>query len=521
MKSKLPLALLLVATVASATPRRFALVVGSDRGDRSEVTLRYAADDAQRLARVLTGIGGFRPEDVQVLTDVQASDVERALIELNARIRQQPEALLLVFFSGHGDADSLHLRGSRLAVSTLRGLVTGSPAGARILIVDACRSGALTLLKGGRPAPAFQIDFDDQLSAQGTAILTSSAAGEDSQESETLGGSFFTHFLDSGLIGAADSNADGRVTLEESFAYASERTVAATSATVAGPQHPTFRFDLGGQRDLVLTQPGMADPRFGALAFQEPGAYVIHQGERKGRVVAEVDSAKGARRIVLPPGDYFVVKRSSDYLLEGRYVAREGQTTPVLPSAMARVDYAQVVRKGGTDRHEAWSKFFELSARTAALSLGKQTGLAGGLRWDLPVCSFELRLGIAGSQSTNLQGDLLSLETSGTVAALKAFDLGEFTAAVGIEVGGAWWHQLYLQKENGTYPVTQEHEARNGVGMVLGPTANLQFAPGSGAFFIRLDAAVETELLRTALASGPAWSTPLAFRWGGGAGWYF
>jgi hypothetical protein len=521
MRWKLVSLLLLAATVAQAAPRRFALVVGSDRGDRSEVTLRYAADDAQRLAKVLTGIGGFHPEDVQVFTDVSASDVERALIELNARIRAQPEALLLVFFSGHGDADSLHLRGSRLPMATLRNLVTGSPAGARILIVDACRSGALTLLKGGHPAPAFQIDFDEQLSAEGTAILTSSAAGEDSQESESLGGSFFTHFLDSGLIGAADANSDGKVTLEESFAYASERTVAATSATVAGPQHPTFRFELGGQRDLVITQPGMADPRFGALRFREPGAYVVHQGERSGRVVAEVDSAKGQRRIVLAPGQYFVVRRFPDYLLEGRYVTREAQTTDVVSAAMRRVDFAQVVRKGGTQRQAAWSWFSEVGWRTSVMSLGQQTGFAWGLRWDLPLYSFELRLGSAVSDHQNPFGDLTSTETFGTVAALKAFDLGMFTAAVGLEVGGAWWHQSYPQVLDGFYPMDEPRGTHDGGGFLVGPTANLHFTPPAGKFFARLDFALETEFVRTALSSGPAWTTSVGFRWALGAGWFF
>ena len=521
MKTRLAVLFCLFATVAQASSRRFAVVVGEDHGDRSEEVLHYATDDAQRLAQVLTGIGGFHPEDVQVLTNVEASDVERALIELNTRIRQQPDAMLLVFFSGHGDAESLHLHGTRLSMTTLRGLVTGSPAGARILIVDSCRSGALTLLKGGTPAPAFQIDFDQQLSAEGTAILTSSAAGEDSQESETLGGSFFTHFLASGLIGAGDTNGDGKVTLEESFSYASSRTVAATTATVAGPQHPTFRFDLGGQRDLVLTQPGMANPRFGALRFAEPGSYLVHERNREGQVVAEVDSAKGARRIVLPPSPYFVVQRFPDHLLEGRFDAREGRTTEVAAGGMQPVAYAQVVRKGGTERHEQWSWFFQAGWRTPVLDLGQQTRLTFGLRWDLPNYSFELHVGGGASDHATPFGDLISLESATSLAMLKAFDLGPFTAAVGVEAGGAWWHQLYPLDKDSTYPIQQQRQSHDGGGFLIGPTANLQFAPSSGRFFVRLDTALETELVRTALSTGPSWSTAMAFRWGLGTGWFF
>ena len=76
---------LVLASEASAwaVPRRYALVLGNNHGDTSEATLRYAVADAQRMARVLLDVGGFSPENVQLLTDAEPEAARRALIFLN------------------------------------------------------------------------------------------------------------------------------------------------------------------------------------------------------------------------------------------------------------------------------------------------------------------------------------------------------------------------------------------------------------------------------------------------------
>ena len=93
------------------------------------------------------------------------------------------------------EADALHLGGTRLDFDELRGLVEGSPANLRLLVVDACRSGGVSRVKGVKKAKAFNIDLKDNTAAEGVAIMTSSAAGESSQESDRLRGSFFSHHL--------------------------------------------------------------------------------------------------------------------------------------------------------------------------------------------------------------------------------------------------------------------------------------------------------------------------------------
>ena len=271
-------------TAAHAEANRFAIVIGANAGDADEPTLRYAESDAERLAGVLRALGGFQPENVITLNDLRAAEVRRALISLNARVRAAARASrsCFVYYSGHADADALHLgRHAPARSAELRDLVSGSAASARVLVLDACRSGAVTRVKGGTRAPAFEIDVGFPVGAEGVAMLSSRAAGESSQESDALGASFFTHALVSALLGAADTNHDGAVTLGEAFAYARERTLAATSRTVVGTQHPTFRLDLGGREDLVLTRPGAEHRNVGTLAFTAPRALRGAQEHRR------------------------------------------------------------------------------------------------------------------------------------------------------------------------------------------------------------------------------------------------
>src|SRR5207245_7416203 len=89
---------------------------------------------------------------------------------------------------------------------------------------------------------------------RGLVLIASSAADEESQESDEISGSFFTHYLASGLLGDADASGDGKVTLAEAYAYAYGRTVGSTAETRAGAQHPVYLHDLGGAGDVVPTE---------------------------------------------------------------------------------------------------------------------------------------------------------------------------------------------------------------------------------------------------------------------------
>ncbi len=221
------------STVSDAdadAPRRFALVIGHNQGAVGEEDLRYARVDAERMADVLLRLGDVRATDMVTLVDDRdtGATVFAALDELELRLAQvSGPSLLVVYYSGHASQRALHLGRTQVSLRELDERLQRSHAATRVLILDACRSGSLTRVKGGEAA-APEID------AVGYAVVTASAAGEDAAESDDLQGSFFAHALTSAMSGAADDDGDGRVTLTEAYEYAFNHTVRLSTTSAAG-----------------------------------------------------------------------------------------------------------------------------------------------------------------------------------------------------------------------------------------------------------------------------------------------
>ncbi len=324
--------LALPAWGAGGPVRRFALVVGNDLGGESTRPLLYARDDARKLHDIMVRLGGIQPADAMLLLNESADDVLTALGELERRSkdaqRQGEQTGIFFYYSGHARDGALRLGSSRLPLEPLKARLAQAPADIRIAIFDACRSGALTRTKGVRRAPAFEVESDTTRAAKGLVILTSSASDEDSQESDAIGGSYFSHHLASGLLGDADKSGDGRISLSEAYAYAYERTVADTAESSAGPQHPTFSFDLAGNGDLIITDVAARREGIQLVATAPPGNWFVV--DNKGFIVAEVMKIEGVeRRIALAPGTYTVKRRLSDKLRVGQITVTEGQVTPL------------------------------------------------------------------------------------------------------------------------------------------------------------------------------------------------
>ncbi len=398
---------LLLATAAWAEPmRRFALVIGNDRGGSDTRPLSYAREDARKMHGLLSRLGGVAPADSRLLLNADAQEVLSALAELEAQARaaqaRGERTALFIYYSGHAKDGALRLGDTQLPFDTLKRRLAEAPADIRIAILDSCRSGALTRTKGARRAPAFEIDSGATRDARGLVILTSSSADEDSQESDAIGGSYFSHHLVSGLLGDADRSGDGRVTLFEAYSHAYARTVADTAASSAGPQHPTFSYDLAGNGDLVLTDlrasEGLVVPSAapsGAYYFVDPG----------GLVVAELEKTPDTeRRVALAPGTYRVKRRLEDRLRIGEVEVRRGQETVLEEARFRDAPFSDDPVKGGRARGSYWtvgltggfhSFFDERTRETLFLSvplLGAEANLHDYFREDW-VWSFDVALG--------------------------------------------------------------------------------------------------------------------------------
>ncbi len=356
------LAVLLVASPALANHYRYGLFVGNNDGLSSDPPLMFAASDAEKMRDLFVEYGEMRPADTELVLDGTARQVQAALDRLSAKIRQNHdeghETSLVFYYSGHGDAVALHLGSSRIEHVNLRTWLENSGADVRLAFIDACQSGGLLRKKGGTrgPAMAFAVAVDD---TRGTAILTSSAASELSQESVQVGGGFFTHYLHTALTGGADRNRDGVVTLTEANAYVHTETAFGTR-DAPGSQTPRFDFDMVGSGDFVLTQLEEATSHLAFLGELE-GTFAIWDESRK-RYVAEVNGSSEAE-IAIRPGTYYVHRRMPGWVDEARYAVRRGETRSVFEEDFTSVSYESVASRGDLERVARRARFPDLTVR--------------------------------------------------------------------------------------------------------------------------------------------------------------
>jgi uncharacterized caspase-like protein len=269
------------ALAARPAPQQWAVVVGIGNYESPGVPkLRYTVPDAEAVAQMLTGPGGFKKEHVLLLTDKTERkptlrNLRWALGTFLARSAGKDDTVL-IYFAGHGapevdprgnerdglakylipaDADPDDLYASALPMDELHTIFGRIEADRVEVFVDACYSGAAGgrtfAKKGFRDIAVVDDSFLERLTrGKGRAIITASRASELSMELPELGHGIFTYYLVRGLQGAADLDRDGVVTLQELYQYL-EREVTQKSRAAGGNQHPVMKGELEGVLPLV------------------------------------------------------------------------------------------------------------------------------------------------------------------------------------------------------------------------------------------------------------------------------
>ncbi len=194
-------------------------------------------------------------------------------------------------------------------------------------------------------------------------MISASSADEYAQESDALGGSAFTHFLVLALRGAADDSKDGRVTLDEAYAWAWSRTLESTFGSNAGAQHPSVKIDLHGEGQLVLTEPGLSRSHL-TLGVDAPGHWLVTQDSTHA-VMADVVKPEGPLTLALAPGAYTVRLRGEDGLLTRR--------------VLVPADGAVVVRDAQLEKASAFRTLALKGSAPAALALSAAGAVSSGL----------------------------------------------------------------------------------------------------------------------------------------------
>ena len=436
------LALLYSFDAQAAEPgvRRFALVVGANDGGEGRAVLRYAESDAARFAEVMRSFGGVKADDAFIVRHPDVAAMRAAIDGLEQRLSLLPannrgRVEVIFYYSGHSDEQGLLLSDDRMRYRELRKSIDALSADVRIIVLDSCSAGSLTRAKGGVKRAPFLVDASNDV--KGHAFLTSSSEDEVAQESDRIGGSFFTHYLLTGLRGAADVTEDRRVTLNEAYQFAFQETLARTESTRGGPQHAGYEIQLTGTGDLVLTdlRAPTATLKFAAHLN---GRVYVHSRETK-TVVAEL--AKPAGRVIelkVEPGAYDVLIEQNGEVREAIVSVEENSVQEV------ELDHLQLVMLEDTVARGAGSPFPEPPPRDGGVEDGYQVipvnvGLVTGAELnqelrsgDLPIknnFSFGGSDAIAGAQLSGLSGwvhrDLNGLQFSGG----GSFSYGAFDGA--------------------------------------------------------------------------------------------
>ncbi|OGW24065.1 MAG: hypothetical protein A3K09_02540 [Nitrospinae bacterium RIFCSPLOWO2_12_FULL_47_7] len=247
-------------------PNIWAVIVGISRYNSPRLQLEYADKDAQSFYGFLKdSIGGaVADERIDLLTNRNATRAE-IIRSINEKLRMAFEDdEVILFLACHGipdevsdelyflgyDSDPDNIAGTGISQLDIQKAIASARAKKILLIVDACHSGAFGLAanmtqRGVTASLTNRLLQNLSDARPGVAIFTASSASEFSVEGKLWGGhGVFTNFLVNGLLGPADSDEDGVITIREAYEYVYRHVADATK----GKQHP----DLQGKFDNNL-----------------------------------------------------------------------------------------------------------------------------------------------------------------------------------------------------------------------------------------------------------------------------
>ncbi len=345
----------------------YAVVVGSNRPGQGQDTLQFARDDADRFGDVLKELGGYLPGRVKTIYDPDANTLKDALNKAKKDIAVHSAAdektVFLFYYSGHARATALNLGAEELSLAKLRALLNDIPATLKIVVLDACQTGAISAVKGAAPTADFSFNSVNDLKSSGMAVIASSAATEPAQETPRLKGSFFTHHLTAALRGAGDTDGNGRVTLEEAYRYTYNRTLVDTAETAVGKQHVSLETDLTSEGETVLSWPSGARARF-TLPEDIEGDFLVYRKNDK-TVMAEIHKTRGdSLTLALPPGKYETLIRQQNNAFNCNAELADGSDEKIDLRFCRKVSVKEYNTKGLEDRKRRERVFLELGMGT-------------------------------------------------------------------------------------------------------------------------------------------------------------
>ncbi len=273
---ELPTTAVVVEPPQSQAGRRLALIISnSEYQDRTLAGLTRPTANVHRLVDVLRDSRVGRFDQVATLVDEPADAIRRAVAHFFADGGK--EDLLLLYFMGHavvGAEDRLYLaapdtehnllRATAIPATFLAEVMDDSPAWQQVLVFDCTFSNASS--RDSQELIGRVATTDDAFNRNGHERVILSAADRVQYEwrQNTVTGSampsLFTHFFIEGLkTGAADQDRNGRVTIDDVFAYIHEQMQRKTTQNGVRP-YKWASFAYQNASRIVLAQNPQTPP---------------------------------------------------------------------------------------------------------------------------------------------------------------------------------------------------------------------------------------------------------------------
>lgn len=251
----------------------WAAVIGVDNYEKWP-KLRYAANDAKAVRDVLVQKYKFKPENVFLLLNDQATR-ENILSLLGDKLASpdlvKREDRVFVFFAGHGatrklpsgrdlgyiipvNADLSSYQGQAISMTNFQDIAEAIPAKHLLFVMDSCYSG-LALTRGGSVGRSG--NYLQEIARRGARqMFTAGGADEQVADNGPNGHSVFTWTLLQGLDGRADLNGDGFITATELAAYVAPAVSSLSHQTPAfgnlvGSEGGDFIFELKHESEFL------------------------------------------------------------------------------------------------------------------------------------------------------------------------------------------------------------------------------------------------------------------------------
>ena len=318
--------------------QKWALLIGVN--DYSYVTdLKFCGNDIVALQKQLLAVGfpqdhvtlmhegaqerRYQPykSNIEVELGLLLGELDESGTRLKKRGLAEPGDLVIVAFSGHG----IHPTGenksyfcpidaivnksrSMVALEKIYKLLELSPAGVKLLVVDACRNdprpGGQKAMKATTETKGFAKTLENP--PKGILVLSSCAPGQVSWEDEQIQHGVFMKYVLEGLGGAADEaigDRNQKVSLLELYRYTSDKTKTYVARTRGQLQTPALKGDITGDFEfgtLTNPKPDLLIAPFGKeVAQAKQAAWAKHL-----KTDVTITNSIGMKLTLIPPGEF-------------------------------------------------------------------------------------------------------------------------------------------------------------------------------------------------------------------------